>query len=277
VRTISASLQTEIDAGRIAKFVRVVPVNEPVFGVTNHNKPITADGLTYTPAPALAGGALRQGLGVTVDNQKLSTGWLEAQEADLLAGVYDDAYLEGGIVGYAMAVPERLITFAGDMGKLGWNRDGIEVEALDPMRALGVPLGRTVGPGCPVVLGSQGTGQCNVDLSLYEVSVTVTGIGSNPRLVFSDSGLSEADDWFADGEFTWDTGDNAGDIATIELYASNQFTLQLPARQAVQVGDTGTATPGCDRTAGAGGCQKFNNRDNYQGIGIWLREEVDIQ
>ncbi len=276
MRSIPGALQTEIDAGRITKLVRIVLKNGAEIGLTSWDKPLTVAGLQYNPAPGIVSGAWNTREGVSVDSQQLRSGWLTAPEEDLLEGLYDDAYTEFAIAGYANPGAGRLVLFAADLGQLSWDRDGFSAEALDVMRVLGNPLGRTFGPGCPVDLGSQGAGLCNVNLTTYEVSMTVTAVdGSNPRLVFSDSALTQADGWFADGLITWNTGANAGRTQTIELHAADQFTLQLPARYAISIGDTAIATPGCDKTYGAGGCAKFSNQINFQGW-PFLREETEI-
>jgi uncharacterized phage protein (TIGR02218 family) len=275
VRAVSAGLQAAIEQGKICRVIAITLPDASVVGLTDHDRPLVIGGTTYEPATT-RGGRLFSREGAAVDSQTFDLGWGQALEEALLGGDYDDAALEYGIAGWAMAAPERMVTFKGDLGRLHWNRDGQRVEYQDLMTLLGRTIGRTFGPGCPVNLGSQGAGQCNVDLSTFEVAVTVTSIdGASPLLIFSDSGLSDADAWFDDGEITWATGLNAGRTDVIEAFASNQFTLQLPARYAVAIGDTGTATPGCDKSTGAGGCDKFSNRDNFQGW-PFVREQQEL-
>ncbi|RCX32084.1 DUF2163 domain-containing protein [Thioalbus denitrificans] len=277
MRPISAARQTELEAGRACRAVRFHLRDGTAFGVCNHTRPLTIDGVVYEPASGDWRAPLRSYIDTAVDNLQLSGGWGDYNEQSLIEGLFNECYIVAGIAFWKLSPPEFMTTFRGDMGKLQWSRDGFQFQAEDIMQKLSRPLGRTAGPDCQVELGSTGVGQCNVDLSLYEVSGTVTAVdGSHPRVTFTDSGLTQTVPYWTDGLITWDTGDNAGLSYTVEAHAAGgELTLQLPARRAISIGDTFTITPGCDHTDGAGGCDKFGNRPNYQGL-PFVRPETQI-
>ena len=66
--------------------------------------------------------------------------------------------------------------------------------------------------------------------------------------MFKDSALSQASDYFGEGEVEWLTGNNAGLFAKVKTHVNTSgaiFTLMQPMPATVQVGDTFTAIAGC--------------------------------
>lgn len=74
-------------------------------------------------------------------------------------------------------------------------------------------------------------------------SASVTSMTSNQ--IFTDLAQAQVSDYFGNGTLTWLTGLNVGVSVKIKAFASGQFALMLPMMNAIQVGDTYTATPGC--------------------------------
>ena len=71
-------------------------------------------------------------------------------------------------------------------------------------------------------------------------------------------------DWFAFGLVTWLTGQNAGLTMEVRSWDGTNVNLFLPMPYTIQVGDTFSIVPGCDKRAPT--CvSKFNNVFNFRG------------
>lgn len=102
---------------------------------------------------------------------------------------------------------------------------------------------------------------------------TVTAVnGSAPRRIFTDSNLLFADNsaidsgWFIEGKVEFLTGNNAGIIRDVRTSTGAvTFTTKLEFPFDIQIGDTFTATTGCDLRFST--CRdKFQNVRNFRGF-----------
>ena len=87
------------------------------------------------------------------------------------------------------------------------------------------------------------------------------------RLVFTTTGLTQADGYFSYGHVEWTTGDNADLTSEIKDYtlSGNILELQLRTPYAIEAGDEFTICPGCDKTAET--CQdRFGNIAQFGGF-----------
>lgn len=151
-------------------------------------------------------------------------------------------------------------------GKLGEVRilddSKAEVEFRSLTQLLSQGLGRVYGHECDADLGDS---RCGITISTYTVTGTITSVNDNQ--VFTDSGRSEADDYFNYGLLTWTSGNNNGLSMDVKDYdgTNDQFTLAEPMPFTVQVGDTYSVYRGCDKTKST--CKDvFNNLVNFRGF-----------
>lgn len=94
------------------------------------------------------------------------------------------------------------------------------------------------------------------------VTGTLTHVTSNQ--VFRDSSRTEAADFFGEGQFTFDSGDNAGMSCKVKEYAADgTFTLAIPLYGEVAVDDTYTAEVGCRKRHELDCWDKFDNGLNF--------------
>lgn len=102
----------------------------------------------------------------------------------------------------------------------------------------------------------------------WMVEATVATVTDQQNFTITVTEARDADGWFADGEVTFVTGNNAGRSLEIKAWtqATKLVTLFLPFQGTIEVGDTLTIYPGCDKTAqNTNGCKvKFNNITNRQ-------------
>lgn len=105
-------------------------------------------------------------------------------------------------------------------------------------------------------------------LQPWMVLATVAAVTDQQNFKITYTEARAVDGWFTDGEVTFLTGNNAGRSLEIKNWvnATAIVTLFLPFSGTIQVGDTLTIYPGCDKTRlGINGCKvKFNNIINRQ-------------
>lgn len=160
---------------------------------------------------------------------------------------------------------------AGVTGNLSHGDRGFSMEVLTPGAMLGQQaLLQTYTPGCRFELGDA---RCGVDLDALTVAGAVTSVPAldarraAARRIFFDSSRTEDDGYFALGQVEWQTGRNAGARSEVKSYdkATGQFVLWAPMLHPIEVGDTYTAAPGCDKTPET--CiSKFDNFVNFGGF-----------
>ena len=99
-------------------------------------------------------------------------------------------------------------------------------------------------------------------IQALSLSGTVTGVTN--LTTFADTSLSEADGFWALGQVTWVTGDNAGRSMEVKESTSATGTIQLylPMADTIQVGDTFTIVAGCAKRLSEDCLTKFDNVNN---------------
>jgi uncharacterized phage protein (TIGR02218 family) len=226
-----------------------------VFGFTSCDIPIEFDGLTYSPCDSLSAsanelGALIGQVGSTEISGIISDDAIS--DADLLAGLFDEARVEAWMVPWD-GVGDLWCLFAGKTGKLTQGRKGYTMEVLTAgARFQQAALIQTYTAGCRFELGDA---RCKFNLAGATVSGSVTSTvpvddsTAANRRIFADSSRSEPTGTYSRGKLTWLTGANAGQSSEIKDYfgANGQFVLWQPMPYAIEVGDTYEAEPGCDK------------------------------
>lgn len=233
-----------------------------VLGYTSHDQPVTFRGVVHSPCNSLAASAVEMSSVVGNTGSIDLVGLLSdagVSERDIYNGVYDGANIEVWLVPWANAggeTPIRLI--AGVVGKNGHETASYSQELLtEGSRLQQRALLETVTPGCRYLFGSVNDPRCPVDLSLLEVSgsVTATAIPNastdSTRRIFADSTRAEADGYFALGRVTWVTGQNAGAVSEVKDFTGGQFILWESLLYPIALTDQYTATPGCDKSPAA--------------------------
>ena len=268
-----APLQAHYDgASQTTAFCwRVAPlIGSTVYGFTSHDQPLEFGGLTYYPTSAFDASAMVTRADMNVDTVEArglqNAAGIEGEAIE--AGDWDGAEVVLYRVNWAAPASGAEIMRTGTVGTIRAEGQGDIAEIRSLMQALQVNLGHVLSPLCRYDLGDT---RCGVDLPAITVSGTVTGVTS--RRVFTASALAGAVDYYAWGEVLWTAGANTGKRQDVRSNATGGVvTLSLPMGRDVQIGDTFSITPGCDKrhelvrdAAGAvtsvlGDCKnKFNN------------------
>ena len=236
-----------------------------VYGFTSHDQDVTISAVLYEAGQGLDVTGIVTSAGFGVDNLELKTlddGSLFTR-AQVLGGLWQGAAFL--CFRYNWASPSDGIEplLAGTIGNVTLRDGSIVCELRGLQQYLQQSVGSISSKTCRARLGDA---RCRKDLASFTHSGTVTTATS--RQVFKDSALSQASDYFGEGEVEWLTGNNAGLFAKVKTHVNSTgaiFTLMQPMPATVQVGDTFTAIAGCRKRLLDDCKTKFDNVLNFQG------------
>jgi uncharacterized phage protein (TIGR02218 family) len=269
VKTLSAALQSHLASGAttLCWCWKIARADGLTQGFTDHDVALTVDGLVYEAATGFTASEVQSQLNLAIDNLTVA-GALASEtlnEADLSAGLYDDASIEIWRVNWA-DTSQRVLMRKGNLGQVTRGGSAFQAEMRGLAHVLGQPVGRAYGYSCDADLGDA---RCTVNLSGPAYSASGAVLSALDERRFSASGLSAfADGWFAYGKLSWTTGANAGRAMEIKRHGVSggivTIELWLEMSEAIQPGDAFTLTAGCDKQFDT--CKaKFANGMNFRG------------
>lgn len=248
MKTLSPDFQTHLNGEltTLAYLVKITRADGVVKGFTTHDRALVVEGITYVADGALTPSAIESRAGLAVDNLEV-TGVLdsaEISEADIDAGLYDFSRIDVYACNWADLAQGTAKLRRGWLGQItrGGQHYVAEVRGLHDL--LQRPIGETYTPECRFDLGDC---RCGVDLAARTAAGSVSYAADNAT--FMDYEQMAASGAFAYGVLTWTGGANAGLRMDVKAWDKNtqQFTLWLPMPKPIQIGDTYTVTPGCDK------------------------------
>lgn len=238
------------------------------MGFTDHDCDIQFDGTVFEAAGGFSASEIKDAVGLSVDNLDVTSALSSDRlvEADLAAGLYDDARVEIFRVNW-QAPDQYVLMRAGSLGEV--RRAGLtfaaEVRGL--AHYLQQPKGRLFQYTCDADLGDV---RCGTDASdpAYRASGALLEISSASN--FSVNGLDGyQNDWFTRGVIEFTSGLAAGQRVEIKRHThiGGVVTIELwqPARGPLSSGQTFVVTAGCDKHLST--CRdKFANSVNHRGF-----------
>jgi len=239
MKSVSTELKEHLasDCVNMAVMARVTRQDGQEFFFSEHDQPIDYDGDTYEPGTLILSTNISSSAAANVDNMDIN--------------VYfdSDSITVNDLRG-------RLF----NMGNVTDNGYQFSIEVRSLAQALQQDIGFEYGPDCDANLGDS---RCKFNLASETVAGTLTGVTSNS--VFTDSGRTEAVDWFKYGVITFTSGNNSGQSFEVGGFTAGQFTLFTHPPFEVQVGDTYSVYAGCDKLFDT--CKnKFDNVINFRGF-----------
>jgi len=270
MRTISVALKAHLagETTTVCTCWKVTREDATVFAFTDHDRDLVIDGVTYLAASGYTASNVVTHAALDVDNLTLE-GLLtddSITEDDLRAGLWDRAAIEIFLVNWADLTQGALIQRTGHLGEVTCNRGSFSAELRGLTQAYSRVIGELTSPGCRADLGDA---RCGVDLGPFTVTGTITAVDAD-LVTLSDSSRTEpgpdssSSGYFDFGLLTMTSGDNDGFSMEIKSYDVGVFVLQLPLPYVVAVGDTYTASAGCDKALAT--CRdKFDNVVNFRG------------
>ena len=281
MRTIGAALQAHLDTRTttLAWCWKVTKADASVIGFTNHDMDLVFDSTTYRADSGLSGSELEESLGLSVDNMDVEGAIRsdEISEADIAAGLYDNAMVEVWLVNWA-DVSQRLLMKRGRIGEITRGDYGFQAEFRSLAADFGQPVGRLYQYKCDAIVGDS---RCGVDLENASFKGSGDVSSASGRTVFRTNDLGAFErDWFSQGVVTFTSGENNGrsmEVKSHGVSGSEQvIVLWAPLPFDISVGDTFTITAGCDKTFRT--CKaKFNNAVNFRGFPHMPEDEIVIR
>lgn len=238
------------------------------FGFTDHDRPLTFDGITFKADAGMTARAIVSATGLSVDNSEAMGALSDAAitEADIETGRFDGAEVRAWLVNWA-DVAMRALRFAGTIGELRRSGGAFHAELRGLTERLNQPQGRVYQSPCSAVLGDKA---CRFDLDTdgYSAEIAVETVEEGRRFIF-DGFDSFEPAWFERGRLRVLSGEAAGLIGIIKRDRFKNLTREVEVWQAfrapLNVGDMVRLEAGCDKRFET--CRtKFANTVNFQGF-----------
>lgn len=254
-------------AARVTSFCRcfrLVRLDGATFGFTDHDRPLTFDGLTYEPGAALAASDAASRLGLAPGDLD-ATGALSSDaitEADISAGLWDGAAVDVFEVDWSdTSARARLGRYT--LGQISRGPLAFTAELRSLAARLDRPEGRVHTVTCDV--RRLGDARCGLSLAAWTTTgIVVSAAEAGARLVLS--GASGFDPVFlARGIATLPGGVEIDIRAGWSRGAEWEVALWSAPATPPTPGQSVTLVAGCDRTAQT--CRaRFGNLDNFRGF-----------
>jgi len=162
MRTLDIGFKAHLESGAttLANCWKVSRRDSAVLGFTDHDLPLSFDGVDYEPMYGLDGGEVGAKSGAQVDTSEV-LGVLHSaaiEEADIAAGLYDGAEVETWRVNWR-DVTQRLLQRRATIGEIVREDGQFRAELRSGQQVLNQVRGRIYAVYCDAVLGD---GRCTV-------------------------------------------------------------------------------------------------------------------
>jgi uncharacterized phage protein (TIGR02218 family) len=263
---------------------QVTRTDDVVIRGTEHDRDITIDSSpaspyagTYAARAGITGSDVRSTSDMSVDNMEVTgalhtfgdVSLVDLTAADIEAGLLDDAAVVLFFVNWESPNDGQIVLRTGNIGEITRTAEGqYRTELRGLAQRLSQSIVKTYGSSCDAELGDS---RCTVNVAALTLTGTVTVATSNREFVATLSG-GHTVGAFDGGLVTWTSGDN--DTFSMEVRREDGspiggYRLYLPMPRDIQVGDTFTIRPGCDKSAAM--CKgAYSNLVNFRGHGAWV-------
>jgi uncharacterized phage protein (TIGR02218 family) len=185
MRVLPAELQDHLDSGAttLCWCWRITRNDGVAFGFTDHDRDLAFDGTTFEASTGFTGTEISGAVGLNVDTLDVE-GALKSErlsEADLVAGLYDNALIEIYRVNW-QDTAQRVLMRYGNLGEVSRSRHHFSAEIRGLAHELQQPKGRIIQYGCDADLGDA---RCTVDLD-QPAYRSDNGVVAGPRPVAAD-------------------------------------------------------------------------------------------
>ena len=251
------------------KITRADAAGSPLSGVFRYTSGATDATISselYTAQPGFKVSSITCTLGFSVDTLEMNVLTTnDMVRADFLAGRWNAARVE--FSQYDWKIPGsgfiRWPTYS--ISNVEPVQGGFILELRDLRQYLQQDYTLATSRTCPHRLGDANCGVSLVGSPSYSFGFVVTGVTS--RSVFTCSGLTQATDYFSNGQVTFATGLHSGLPLLVRAHATGGvISLAVPLIADIVVAQTGTIIAGCLKRF-TEDCQiKFNNVLNFGGF-----------
>jgi len=264
-------IRLERDATTLALCVLIEPRDSGTpIGYADHDEDIVYGGQTYTSTNSFIPNQIEDISDLSVGSSTI-LGIIDGaiiKKADLLAHYYDNAAITITLVDWMHTDIPAPVIRRGWLGEIQVGDNTFTAELRGLKQAFQQQIGRTVSPDCDANLGDS---KCGVDLTDYTFTITVTGVTDNGVFEGTIAGDGDVgfDGYYDYGFVQWLTGNNADIVRNIrqQTESGGTYTIGLiyPMEKAIQVDDTASIIPGCNK--GDDHCsKKFFNWKHFRGF-----------
>jgi uncharacterized phage protein (TIGR02218 family) len=237
-------------------------------GFTDHDRDLTFGDTVFEAAAGMTASEIRDSVGLSVDNLEVTSAMSSERlaEADLAAGLYDNAVIEIYRVNWA-SPEDRVLMRSGNLGEVKRSGAAFSAEVRGIAHTLQEPKGRLFQYSCDADLGDQ---RCGIDLDDPAFRGTGALIEITSPRRFTVSGLAPfANGWFTHGLLTFTSGAADGQSVEVKQHAKTgdlvSIELWSRARLPLAPDQTFIVTAGCDKRVTT--CRaKFANVVNFRGF-----------
>lgn len=248
----------------LARCWRLTRRDGAALGFTDHDRDLAFAGTVFAARSGLEAADAAAELGFAVGGGDVS-GALTSEaiaEADVAAGLYDDAAVETWLVDWTDPDRRRL-TAKGTIGEVRRADGAFVAEVRGLMHRLDERRGRVFAATCDADLGDA---RCGVDLShsAWRTDGVVTATDGGHGVAGTGLDAHPAGR-FSGGRLTWTGGANAGLAADVRVHRPGEVSLWSAPARPVAAGDAFALTAGCDKRF-ATCLATFANTDNFRGF-----------
>lgn len=255
MRDCDPSLETDIDeeATTLCRLWKVTRSDATIYRFTDGTADVTVplDGtyvasISFTCSAIFTSSTLQNAQDLTMTFMLDDAG---ITEDDIRRKKFDGAQCEVMVVNYEDPSHGVMNLFRGTFGQVKLSDKHVATVNVTPLSSALLSRKLALDVYSMTCRASLGDAQCGFDIEAAKVAFTVDSLPTPTAVVASE--LSDADNSYAQGYVLWLTGDNEGTTSFILSSIMSSTTIGLSAAPAhpIQVGDTGYAYPGCDKTA----------------------------
>lgn len=268
-KTVGGSLLAHLagEATTLAYGLIITRSDAQVYGFTSHDVDQTVLTVSLDSTQGLDVTGIATSPGLAVDNLELTTlddGTLFTR-AQVIGGLWQGAAFVCFRYNWADVSMGVEYLLAGTIGNVTLRDGSIVCELRGLQQFLQQSVGSISSKTCRARLGDA---KCRKDLTSFTHSGSVDASPAPTRLSFKDAGLTQATDYFAEGEIEWLTGANAGLFSKVKSHTNSTgavLGLMMPTPADIASGDTFTIIAGCRKRLLDDCKTKFDNVLNFQG------------
>lgn len=197
-----------------------------IYGYTTHTRDLLLEGVTYYSYLGLQTSDSRTGEGISPGDVALTSFLSIADERLIIAGRFDNAYVEVFAVNYLDLTMQKIILNSGNIGEISRSDGSVTAEIRGISQTLQTKIGETFSTTCRANLGDE---RCGVILDNVEIALDVAIAGSPTNTITrSDGGSFIGDGFKVDSSITI-SGSTVGNNLTTTITTITNTVITVSA------------------------------------------------
>jgi uncharacterized phage protein (TIGR02218 family) len=264
---IAIAMQDAAGTSTICHAMKIERSDGVSLGFIETDVPLEIDGIFYQPGFDLS--SLVSNANLAVDNLDVTVlpdGDADL-ESDIRTGLWNSAAVTLFRVNYRDPGAGIDIIKRGTTGQATLSRSSYKIEFRSLGQALQQPVGVITSKTCRARFADfprpVPDALCGLSPSDWTVGGSIDSVVGTKTV--ADSSRTEDADWFANGIFTFTSGQNAGRTFKVKAFADGIFTFAQALPLPAEIGDSYTAIAGCGKRRMEDCHDRFENVVNFQG------------